>query len=151
MRLTIVILLAIVLSGCSHYKWAAKHQAELCANCPKSETNTTTETDTTVWSIVPADTAYISGLDFPVADPVIVETDGYKVTATKDSNGKTNIQIIRKETKKYFIVTKYRQRNELKQVTEVIRYKIPVIFWIGGGASLVLAFLFGWFLHKFFS
>lgn len=151
MKYISIILFAVILSGCSHYKWAAKHQSELCANCPKSETNTTTETDTTVWNIIPADTAYLSGLDFPVVDPVIVETDNYKVTATKDTNGKTNIQIIRKESKKYFIITKYKQRNELKEVTEVIRYKIPVVFWFFCGAGSLIMFLFGWFARKFFS
>ena len=151
MKYILIILFAVILSGCSHYKWAAKHQAELCANCPKSETNTTTETDTTVWSIIPADTAYLSGLDFPVVDPVIIETDGYKVTATKDTNGKTNIQIIRKELKKYFIVTKYKSRNELKTVTEKIVYKVPVLFWILLVPIAIILILMGWYGHKIFS
>lgn len=140
MKAIIFLSLIVLMSSCSHWKWVAKHQNEVCAKCPTNEITTNTETDTTYWSIVPADTLYIEGLDFPT-DPekVLIDNVNYKIIREK---GKTIV--ITKEKKVPFVVTRYRN---IIDTNKIIKVKEQVFFW-WGYALIFIALIVGYFFRK---
>lgn len=139
-NIIIFISLTLLLTNCSHWKWVAKHQDEVCAKCPSNNTTVNTETDTTYWSIIPADTVYIEGLDFPADDnKVIIDNTQYKIIKEK---GKTII--ITKEKRIPFIITRYRNTTD---VNKIIKVKEQVMAW-WGYALILFALFIGYLFRK---
>lgn len=134
MKVLFVILSVVLFSSCSHYKWAAKHQAELCANCPSIETSDNTSQDTTYYGEIPADTVYITGLD-TVYNTVIIDNPVYKIVKEKGE-----IKVIIKEKRVPFTVTRYKTSNDKTRVVEVKVKYIPFWIWLLLAACSFLSF-----------
>jgi len=133
------LILIILLGSCSHYRYIAKHKAEICATCPTEQTTETTQTDTTYYGEVPADTIRIYGLD-TVYNTVIVDNPVYKIIKEKGE-----VKVIIKEKRIPFTVTKYRDNQSKTKVIERVVRVIPwwIYFVICG------AFAVGFYLRKF--
>ena len=134
MKYLLIILSVALFSSCSHYKWALNHKAELQEMFTDTITNTVTETDTTVYGEVPADTVYITGLD-TVYNTVIIDNPVYKIIKEKGE-----IKVIIKEKRVPFTVTRYKSSNDKTKSVEVkVRY-IPFWIWLIVAACSFLSF-----------
>jgi hypothetical protein len=134
MKVLFIILSVVLFSSCSHYKWAAKHQAELCANCPQENTSESSEVDTTIYGEIAADTVYITGLD-TIYNTVIIDNPVYKIIKEKGE-----IKVIIKEKRVPFTVTRYKSSNDKTRVVEVKVKYIPFWIWLLLAACSFLSF-----------
>lgn len=138
MRIIAVIFLAFILASCSHYKWYAKHQEELCAKCPQEQSVDNSQVDTVIYGDIPADTIRIYGMD-TITRTVIVDNPVYKIIKEKGE-----IKVITKTRRVPFTVTKYRLSSDKIQKIEVERKYIPFYYWL----LLPFIFLAGFYLRK---
>ena len=130
-----LIIFLVLFSSCSHTKWLSKNIDSICSKCPKIENNIIELMDTSFYSIIPADTCYIEGLDFPNGD-VIINNAGYKIIKEK---GKTIV--ITKEKIVNHVITKYKNNSNTVKTIEVIKEIIPYYVYAIGLLLLIIGYL----------
>jgi len=135
----ILILFTPLITGCSHYKWYAKHQNELCAKCPQEVTTDNSQVDTVIYGEVAPDTIRIYGLD-TITNTVIVDNPVYKIIKEKGE-----VKVVIKERRVPFTVTKYRTANDKVKIIETKVKYVPFWYWL----LIPFIFLAGFYLRRF--
>jgi hypothetical protein len=133
----IVVLLAVLLSGCNHWKWVMKNHDKVCATCPKENATYNHETDTTIYSIIPADTLLLEGLDFPSDNNILVDNSNYKIIKEKG-----RVVVVTKEREVPYVVTKHRIGSKVVNTIRIKEPYVPFVYYLW----LIPAIIFGWFL-----
>lgn len=134
-----LVILAVTLSGCGHWKWVMKHQDEVCAKCPQKQEVTTTQSDTTYYSIIQADTLTLDGLDWPSDNTVLVDNTQYKIIKEKG-----RVVVITKERRVPVTVTRYRNTRAALHTVKIKQPYVPFWYWL----LLPVVFMAGFYVRK---
>lgn len=155
MRSIIVSLMFIVLTSCSLKQRIEK----FCPNCPLKEKDSITYIESIRDSIIYIDNSEaISEIlmqcdslnQISITEINELKSKGVKVV-TKFKDNKIYIQASIDSTAVYMSLRdRFKSNSKIETITVREKY-IPNIFWVLGGICLILAFILGFYIHKFIS